>query len=564
MALPAEDPKQRSNGSGHEGSENGQPPTSNRAPRQRAKSPIESPLWTWRGARKRVQHRYPRLWQKLRDYKGMTRDLGAQVREQGPRALAAPLGHMVRQRRHREPRGSRQLWLDLGDFGELVEVFAGGPFQDHGMGLLRTILHEAGVLTDLASTRTVTTWKGVAKQLRGYDTLIMNVRSYNFPIAVEAARLFKQLNPGGCVITGGMHAAVSPEEMAACEHFDKICTGPGEGLIVDLIRDPDRFPRVFEGKGAQSMADWPVIDRTLWPKPASLPQTVRFCWPLEPGLGWGPPPVASILTSRVCPWQCSFCNENSYIPNMGRRPVDMVIDELNELDETYGVGSVVIHDSMFFQNPRWLAEWLEKYPKRANKIWPYWAAGRADTVKQWPELFERLVRETNWNSVSIGFESGSDRVLRVLNKQVTAEENRFTIDLVNRIGDEQEAAGEEPVRFWSNVMLAIPGERPEDAFETLRMIKRMKRATPAFAYYAPYPGSALGYQIIADGKNILRGNHERNPEDEKVVGIDYEFYRDLLRGRYDEEIARGLSPEERDRQIVLHGGGTLVDLVSKA
>ncbi len=42
----------------------------------------------------------------------------------------------------------------------------------------------------------------------------------------------------------------------------------------------------------------------------------------------GPGPVATILTSRVCPWQCVFCNENSYIPNMGRRPVDAVIDPI--------------------------------------------------------------------------------------------------------------------------------------------------------------------------------------------------------------------------------------------
>ena len=41
---------------------------------------------------------------------------------------------------------------------------------------------------------------------------------------------------------------------------------------------------------------------------------------MEPECGWGPGPVATILTSRVCPWQCVFCNENSYIPNMGRKP----------------------------------------------------------------------------------------------------------------------------------------------------------------------------------------------------------------------------------------------------
>ena len=110
------------------------------------------------------------------------------------------------------------------------------------------------------------------------------------------------------------------------------------------------------------------------------------------------------------------------------------------------------------------------------------------------------MRETNWSTVSIGFESGSDPVLRMLNKQVTEAENAFTIELINRIGDEQERAGEEPVTLWSNVMLAIPGERPVDAIKTVRMVKTMKRGTPSIAFYAPYPGSALGHQLIAENK----------------------------------------------------------------
>ena len=77
---------------------------------------------------------------------------------------------------------------------------------------------------------------------------------------------------------------------------------------------------------------------------------------------------------------------------MGRRPVEAVIDELNRLDELYGVGSVVIHDSIFFQNPRWLRQWLELYPRKARRAWPYWAAARADMVRRWPDLFEALTR----------------------------------------------------------------------------------------------------------------------------------------------------------------------------
>jgi len=407
------------------------------------------------------------------------------------------------------------------------------------MGLLRTILQDNGVETDMVSTRSLLSWDELYPRLRGYDMLIMNVRSYTYPFAYKAAKIFKEVNPKGLVLTGGMHATVAPDEMEGVEEFDYICQGPGEKIIVDLVKDPSSFPRVVVGVGAQSMAEWPMMDRTLWPNP-DLP---GFPWPLEPECGWGPGPVATIITSRVCPWQCVFCNEASYIPNMGRKPVEMVIEELNYLDDTYGpLGSVVIHDSMFFQQPTWLREWVDKYPRLAHRPWPYWAAGRSDTIRQWPDLFEALVRETNWDTISIGFESGSDRVLRILNKECTAEDNHFAIDLLNKIGEDFERQGKEPPKFWANLMLGIPGETREDAFETIRMLKRMRWVMPSIAYYAPYPGSALGYQLIAEGKSLMsKDNYHRYPSDEKVKGIDYQFYNELLAGTYDDEVNRGLT-----------------------
>ena len=447
---------------------------------------------------------------------------------------------------------SKIVWLDLGDLGDLVKP--DGPheqWQDHGLGLLRTILHNHGVNTDLLSTRAVTSWDQLRKQLQGYDILIMNVRSYTFPVAYKSAKIFKEINPNGLVLTGGMHATVALDEMTAIPEFDRICQGPGENVIVNLVNDPLSFPRVIVGIGSKSMAEWPMIDRTLWPKPHRRLRR-KFNWPLEPECGWGPPPVATIITSRVCPWQCVFCNENSYIPNMGRRPVDMVIDELNYLDDKFGVGSIVIHDSMFFQNPSWLEEWIDKYPRKANKVWPYWAAGRSDTVRQWPELFEALVRETNWNTISIGLESGSDRILRLLNKECTAEDNQFTIDLINKIGDDYRQMGKEPPKLWANIMLGIPGETHEDAFETMRMLKTMKYVFPSISYYAPYPGSALGYQLIAEGKSLMtKENYHRFPDDEKVIGVDYQFYRALLAGQYEDEINRGLDAYARQKSSAL-------------
>ncbi len=321
-----------------------------------------------------------------------------------------------------------------------------------------------------------------------------------------------------------------------------------------------RFRALFQGEGARSMADWPMIDRTLWPQPVGrrIKRHFKWHWPMEPECGWGPGPVATILTSRVCPWQCVFCNENSYIPNMGRRPVDAVIDELNYLDRQ--VWRRLHRHSRLHVLPESHAgckEWIEKYPRKANKVWPYWAAGRADTVRQWPDLFEALIRETNWKTISIGFESGSDRILKSAQQGV----HRRGQLLRHRSGQPAWATrwkrgAKKPPKFWSNIMLGIPGETPEDAFKTMRMLKRMKRVFPSISYYAPYPGSALGNQLIAEGKSMMsKDNYHRFPGDEKVKGVDYQFYRELLAGKYDDEINAGMDEVEYGAELY---EGTLV------
>jgi hypothetical protein len=83
----------------------------------------------------------------------------------------------------------------------------------------------------------------------------------------------------------------------------------------------------------------------------------------------------------------------------------------------------------------------------------------------------------------------------------------------------------------------------------MRMVKYTKRILPSISFYAPYPGSALGNQLIAEGKSLMtKENYHRFPDDEKVKGIDYAFYRELLAGRYDDEVNKGLAQIRQERK----------------
>jgi hypothetical protein len=137
---------------------------------------------------------------------------------------------------------SKIVWIDLGDLGDLVHP--DGPheqWQDHGLGLLRTILHQAGIQTDIVSTRAVTSWEQLRKQLVGYEMALMNVRSYTFPPGQKAAQIFKEVNPNGIVLAGGMHATVAPDEMLEIVAFDHVCQGQTR-LVMMVATGPGPQP----------------------------------------------------------------------------------------------------------------------------------------------------------------------------------------------------------------------------------------------------------------------------------------------------------------------------------
>lgn len=444
------------------------------------------------------------------------------------------------------------------DFGPWGVFLPGGSlssdlWQDHGLGLLRTVANQAGWKTFVLSTKNYLSAIEIVQDLKCFDLIIMNVRTYNLIQAQEISTLFKKENSQGKVLVGGMHALVSLDDMKAHPDFDHICVNGDHETLLEILNTLSTVDRVIYGNQAKSMDSWPIIDRHFWPKPLNA----NINWPLEDSMpGWPPGPIATIITSRVCPWRCSFCNESSYIQQQKRRSVDAVIDELNYIYDTVGeFNSIVIHDSMFFQNPSWLNEWLEKYPVRARKVWPYWAAARADTVRKWPELFEKLVLETNWELVSIGLESGSDNTLLTLNKECTVQDNLFAIQTINELGDYLESIKKPPVKIFSNIMWGVPGESIEDIYGTIRMVSLIKRPLLSYSHYAPYPGGALGYQLIAEGKSLLTtGQLNRTPNSNKTTCVDYDIVNKAMQGYYDIDARKDM-----DSWISLHTNNQRLD-----
>jgi radical SAM superfamily enzyme YgiQ (UPF0313 family) len=151
---------------------------------------------------------------------------------------------------------------------------------------------------------------------------------------------------------------------------------------------------------------------------------------------------------------------------------------------------------------------------------PFWAAGRADGICHHPDIVKRLV-DVGWKLVSVGFESGSQRILDLIKKGTTVEQNLEAAKIVKATG----------AKLYGNYMLGLPWETKEDIDMTAKMVDEIGAEMPSWAFFTPYPGCELGEKCIKEGLSLLdRNNYNRCPSGKKVKNVDYNYINRIVAG----------------------------------
>jgi hypothetical protein len=152
----------------------------------------------------------------------------------------------------------------------------------------------------------------------------------------------------------------------------------------------------------------------------------------------------------------------------------------------------------------------EEYAREFGQ--PWFCQARADIVANDEDVI-RALRESGLAALSIGFESGSDRVLRLLRKGTSVEQNRQAAEVCRRHG----------IHIFANTMLGLPTETPEEMMATARLVREVGADVNSVGVYAPSPGSDLYEACRRDGLLLADGpaGYRRDRLGGKVAGVDY-------------------------------------------
>lgn len=194
-----------------------------------------------------------------------------------------------------------------------------------------------------------------------------------------------------------------------------------------------------------------------------------------------------ILTSRGCINKCNFCYRME--KGLRVRSIKNIIGELKILYERYGINCYFFQDELFVLNKKRLLE-FEQALKEINLKIKFSCNARADIMDK--EIVE-ILKRCGCQFINFGFESSDEDVLKIMNKNVTVEQNIKTLKIVKEIG----GIGMGLNFIWNNIR-----DTEESLMKNVELIKKYNTYfhCRTIRPVTPYPGSDLYYKAIEMGK----------------------------------------------------------------
>lgn len=284
------------------------------------------------------------------------------------------------------------------------------------------------------------------------DVIGFSVFSGNFPSVMFGIELIEELFPETRVFLGGgifsnQLAPGSQNLTNFLNHYpalDLIIVGEGELLTYEYLCG--KFKR---DQKIVSIED--IGNKTLDLSEFILPDFTDFDLSYYTCL--------SVFASRSCPYQCKFCSETVQWGHFRKKSVYAVVDELQELSKMYNRQMFLLADSLL--NP-FINEFSKEMLSRDSSI--YWDGYlRADDIICSSENV-LLWRKAGLYRVRIGVESGSQKVLDMMDKRISIDQVKTSLKLLASVGIKT-------TTYW---VIGYPGETEEDFNSTLDLLAEMK------------------------------------------------------------------------------------------
>lgn len=420
--------------------------------------------------------------------------------------------------------------MDFSKFGSFARLLE--PMPCIGLAYLAGVLERAGyrvkVIDDFVYRRGGELVIKVVEE-EGPKVVGISCLTPSAPQCFKIAEKIKEVNKSVKIIMGNIHAGVFARDILKKGYADAVVHGEGEDVIVELVRrlrdgeEPCGLKGVsYIGKDNEIFISEDIL---LIRELNSLPFPA---WHLFPYEKYGllsfadiKKPVLTVLGTRGCPYNCSFCSLKYFGRGYRTRDVSNVVDEIEYLIDRFHIKQFGFVDPIFPLDKEHARRFSREMIKRGVNRKVVW------TTETRPDMMDYdialMLKEAGARRIIFGIESGVPELLKKINKNYNLERVKEAVKACKK-------AGLETIGLF---MIGLPGERRELTLQTIRFAKEIDIDFAKFAITVPFPGSEL-YQMLKDEGKLNREDWENfttfNPEPDKLVFVPYDMNgRELLR-----------------------------------
>ena len=320
-----------------------------------------------------------------------------------------------------------------------------------------------------------------------WDLVGITLDTSRYYKGMEYARMLK--SQGARVVVGGPHASFMADEILERGSADYVVRGEGEHTMLELAETLNQGGNLEQIQGLSFRNDDQIIHndtRVYSDDLDTLPFPARDLLDMDKyrTSKLGTRSITSILTSRGCPYQCSFCASSKLAGTFWRaRSVQSIVEEIQFVKDTYSYRAFAFVDDNFTLNPQRVIDLCEDICKRGWDI-HWWCFSRVDTIVKNPEMVS-LMYEAGCRSTYIGVESSNQETLDSYNKKISADISRKAISVLK----------ENKIEMTASFIIGGLNEDKKMVKDTLRYAKSLNPNTVSFTILTPYPGTDLFEQV---------------------------------------------------------------------
>ena len=311
------------------------------------------------------------------------------------------------------------------------------------------------------------------------DLIGFSVMSNNYLSALGLARAVKSLTSVP-IIMGGTHPSIFPEDILKEECVDFVIRGEGEITFIDFLKHYQKT-KVYENiQGLSYKMNNQIMHNAARPFIENIddlpfPERKLFGHYLLRSIR--NKPMATLITSRGCPFSCTFCYKDLFGRQYRYRSAENILEELELLIHNYGTHSFYFVDDLFNLRRERTKELCHLIlQKQSNIEWQ--CLSRVDTIDA--DLLH-LMKKAGCEKIHYGIETGDSQIQKRINKGITLNDVDKAINLTKEAG----------IAVKGYFMIGLPGDNEETIQKTLDMARELDFDEVMFSLCTPFPGTEI-------------------------------------------------------------------------